>query len=504
VAGREIEALQLASFEGRVHLLHDRPGRAERQVGDKPRPAVDLWSVGLEGGVARKLVADHAPAWPAKILAGTPPRLVATRRPRTLAWDSAGHELVDVATLIRVDLATGQAAEEPRPVSGFGVAEDGRLYIEAFLRGSPVREVTLLGPSGQRRAFGAASAVRFGPDGHFYALRVSDGTLLRVGDPAEAPLLLRAPVTRYDLTGDGRFAVVETLEKERPAFLVYALATLSLRDLALPAQCRFLGLMSAPARFVCAEATGRSPGGWRLHLAELERPGLQTVTLPGEQREVEAMWTPPEGDVLLLGAAGQVTIVAPGVPGVPARTLAAAAVDVRFLPEQILILEEGPARIDGTQERRLLAVDRAPAVTGAPRRLSPPGASVQSLVMLGPGDRVLFQGDHGDERLALFAAHAGAGIGDVRVVGEALGGVAVGGDRVLALVRRRFQDGTGELALYEGAALTERVLAHRVVGFVAGRDPDGTVALGPGAPIVYVSRDRVPSEHDGAWVTEAP
>lgn len=504
VADRDVDLLQLASWGGRVHLLHDRPGSAEREVGDQPRPAVDLWAVDLAGGTPRRLVLDHAPAWPARVLALTPPQLVATRRPRTLAWDSAGRELVDVASLTVVDLATGQGREEPSPVSGFGVAEDGRIYTEAFLRGSPAREVTLLGPLGQRRPFGEGSAARFGPDGNFYVVRVNDGTLLRIGDPGAAPLLLRAPVTHYDLTPDGRFAVVESLEKGRSTFLAYTLATLAVRNLMLPPRCRFLGLLRAPPRFACAEPPADQASAWRVHVAELERVGGDSVNLPTEQRDVETMWSPPEGDVLVLGGAGHLTTVAIDAAVIPPRTIAASPTDVRFLPEQVLILDERQATSGTTLDRRLLAVERAAPAASAPRHLSPQGASVRSLTLLGPGDRVLFLADHGDDRPALFAVHAGTGGAPARVVAEAVGAIAVGSDRLLALVRRRFQDGTGELAIFDGDGLSERVLAHRVVGFVAGRGEDGEAALAPGAPLVYVSRDREPSAYDGAWLSAAP
>jgi hypothetical protein len=109
------------------------------------------------------------------------------------------------------------------------------------------------------------------------------------------------------------------------------------------------------------------------------------------------------------------------------------------------------------------------------------------------------------QRSDIFLVNGEAGT--VRALASGGHILAVGANRVLALLDWQLSGATGTLALLDPTQATTTVLAEDAYAVDAGASVVGFDArrvLAPGAQVAFLTRYRLASPFDGLWVAELP
>jgi hypothetical protein len=501
-------ALALGRPFNRVEIGGDAGGGAPwvlySRTNEDRSDVAALWSVPFEGGATRLLTEKRLLSVPVAFQSDG--SVLVQHDPRLLPSGSPNRPWL-VAALARIVLATGEVAEDNAEVQTFGAAPSRFFFRRAKADTSETQLVVSEGGS-KRRDLGPAWGPRFGHGDSVFFVQPQDNGLARLRDVSSNPEKLQSDVSEFSLSPDGRWLVLQKIgtEMESGQRMVVPLDTLNAKPLMFPHPCKALGFAPASDRFSCGY---REPttGATRLEVADLNAPANHDLfELPtSDANFAEVAWRPDEQVGLAVAASARspsIVIRPNGEPRVqsfgPVVYPAVFTGDGRHLLYVRPDVMPAPGGNEATGP--LMIADGDLATPGRP--LSPDGYMVAGFALL-EGDEVLITAvSYSGASVDLFVAPLGGG--PARLLASHVIEVMPSGRRVLALVRYNGQDRTSDLVLYDRAADREVPLADSVVDFAVGLPPDGGPALGPGAPVAFILRDRAPTTREGVWATRLP
>jgi hypothetical protein len=389
-----------------------------------------------------------------------------------------------VGTLVRFDLSKGELERIPE-VSTFSVNQSGQFFYRTVTAGSRLPDLRLRTLAGTDRALGpsAGTAQIAGPD-RFYFVAGEDRVLSRIAG-ADAPVQAIQPkVSRFLLSDDESWVVMQTSEEGKSQTVALELATGVKRVLPGVNPCCWLGFSGA--EFAYSESADGTTQG-RLHLFDVTRATDRTVVLPQGLADVSSIiGRPMSDDSLYVDSRGRMALVSNEDPSA-GRVLDIRPVSPAFSDDGRYLVYVDPDA-DQMGEGKLMVQDGEFAQP--PRLLSPPGSLV-------PPGGYFFIAD-GERRILVFWAHFGRNASDLyfgnhesgesRIVAEGISEVTVTPRRVFGIVRVSEQDLTGELVNKDLVMDKETVLAHSV--------SDATVW---GTRVAFVIRERIGTPSDGLW-----
>jgi len=480
-AGRFVEKPSFLAIDKVPHVLF----QVRTTPAMPPRSAVhEHWLVNYESGEKRLLVANVADrdSWrPQADKAGV--RFVMVDE-RFIDVGTPAGVSAPVGTLVRVDLIRGELERIPE-VSTFSVSESGQFFYRTVAAGSRSPELWLRTTTGANRPLGPSSgaAQLTGPD-QMYFVAGEDRILSRI-DGAEAPVeVIRDKVTRFLLSDDQKWAVLQISDMSKPKAIVRDLTTGAERNLPGANPCCWRGFSGS--EFLYGEsAAGGMPG--KLHAYNVLTNADRVVNLPPGLVDLSSVVNRPHsGEALFLDSQGRLAVVQVEDPS-GGRLLEIRPMSPAYSDDgkHLIYVDPDPTAMG---EGRLLVQDadfQAP-----PRALSPPGSLV-------PAGGYFFIPD-GQRRILVFWAHFGRNAsdlyfgnhltGDLSVVAERISEVTVTARRVFGIMRVSEQDLVGDLVNKDLIMNKEIVLAHSVSDSTAW-----------GTRVAFVIRERIASPNDGLW-----
>jgi hypothetical protein len=413
-------------------------------------------------------------------------------------------------TLVRLDLSKGVLERIPE-VSTFSVTASGQFFYRTVTPGSHLPELHLRTVAGNDRSLGpsAGAAQIVAPD-RLYFVAGDDRVLSRIAS-ADAPVeSIQAKVSRFLLSSDEKWVVMQTVADGKPQTVALQLATplpASTVEVAPPDSVEPRRLAAAPApprkrilpgvnpccwlgfsgtEFVYSDsAAAGSPG--KLHAFDVVKGTDRVVSLPQGLSDVSSIiGRPMSNDSLYVDSRGRMAVV-PNEDPSAGRVLDIRPVSPAFSDDGRYLVYVDPDP-DQMGEGRLMVQDGEFAQP--PRLLSPPGSLV-------PPGGYFFIPD-GERRILVFWAHFGRNASDLyfanhetgesRIVAEGISEVTVTPRRVFGIVRVSEQDLVGELVNKDLIMNEETVLAHSV--------SDASVW---GTRVAFVIRERIATVSDGLW-----
>lgn len=391
-----------------------------------------------------------------------------------------------MATLVRLDLARGPQEEIPNVVSYSASKEAREWWYHVAPAGAHLPELHYRNAAGADRNLGGSSGALqpFGGD-KLYFVAGDDRVLTRVPSFTADVQPIRAHVNRFIVRSDEKKAVVGVTENGRAQTLLIDLETRQERPLPGTSPCCWRGFSGAVFGYA-ESATAATPG--KLHDFDVETGEDRVVELPPGLTDVSAIAGRPHSDQQLwFDSRGNFGVFTPA-------TMTVRLTDFRplaptFTDDGRLLIYIDPDPKESPPAGKLMVRDAD--LTGPPRALSDPGTLV-------PANGFFFLPD--EKRTFVFWSHFGRSAadlyfadpatGDKRLVASAISEVVVTPRRLLGIVRVSPQDAVGDLVDRDLTTGVETVFAHRVA--------DGTFA---GDDVVFVLRERTPSDIDGLWVT---
>jgi hypothetical protein len=479
--GRSVENPSFIAIDKVAHVLFE----VRTAPAQPPRSAVhEQWLVNYDTGATRLLLANVADrdSWrPQADKAGVRFAMVDER---FVDGGSTVGISAPVGTLVRLDLSKGEL-ERIQDVSSFSVQEGGQFFYRTVAPGSRAPELWLRTMAGASRSLGpsAGAAQLVGPD-RMYFVGGEERTLSRITS-ADAPVeVIRTKVTRFLLSDDEKWAVLQVTSEGKPQAVVLDLTTKMERALPGTVPCCWRGF-SGPEFLYSESAAGATPG--KLHAFNVSTGTDRVVNLPRGLADLSSIVARPNSsEALFLDSQGRLAVVQVEDPS------AGRVLDIRPLSPAysddggyLVYVEPDPTAMG---EGRLMVQDadfKAP-----PRAMSPPGSVV-------PPGGYFFIAD-GTRRILVFWAHFGRNAsdlyfgnhltGDLSIVASRISQVTVTSRRVFGIVRVSEQDLVGELVNKDLIHDQEVVLAHSVADATAW-----------GARVAFVIRERIASPNDGLW-----
>ncbi len=499
VAGRQIEEVQF--LPGVAPALVQFEARTAFPAAGKAG-AADVWLVGWQDGISRKLMANKSDRW-AMAEAGPGSRYIMHDEKLMDAGGTAGVT-VPVATLTRVSLTAGVEDEIP-DVASFAPVGDlllyrrpapGSAFPELHLRTKAARDVTIGRTSG---------AAQFGGQGHFFCVLGEERVLSRLTSLGAVPEPLRAHVARFMLTPDERFAIVSVVDAGKPQVLSVNLETLA--ETKIPGQpCCWLQLGAVPQVpgqptewvFSYSEsARAQIPG--KLHAYNLVTGGDQILSLPSGLSEVGAILSRPVATTsLLLDNQGHMALF-DAASDSPPRVLDLKAASPTFTSDGRFLLYVDPDPLSTLAVEGALMVRDADFLQPA-RMISPKGSTVRAgdFFFINGAEPLVFWARFTRGGSDLYFASPENGIS--RLVAPGISRVSVTPRRVVGILRTSEQDLVGDLVRRDAKSGDELVLAYTVADVAFG---PFDAALGA-TPAAFVVRGRMPSNSDGLWASVLP
>lgn len=493
------------SFEAPDVLYARHPTGLPGVTGPDPFGPRDLLAVPHGGGAERLLVPGMSPnfaqAWDAQN------HLYAVRSEHELPSPPGGSgDPVPAGTLVRLDYATGTAAEILE-VTGYQVSYAYGLLAYRTQGQGPMPDVRIRTADGREHDVGPATGERF-VRGRLYYVGGDEHALARVWPPDEArpspePETLLADVERFFLRPDEQMAIVTTGPASSRAVFALDVRTRTTRKLPGEGLCCLLGYSPDGKQYVYAEARPSSGRG-RLHVytfGDGGPPRDEAFDAPDGTGEFHRIWWRPGSGMALLGDEFGTMSVFDRAASPPIRLLGRTAYVPAFVRDGRLLVFVDHAPDDPDGKNRLVVMDaddlgpRAPA-----RELTPPGTSTAGYFTLDGMQNVAFWAHFGPDAVDdLYFADLDAGA--ARVVARRVGPMAVESSTLVGIVRRDIQDLTGDLVRIDVASGVERLVAHNVDDFALARACPTCDPFAPGALLGYVVRGRFASGIDGLWGT---
>lgn len=480
-AGRYVERPSFLAIDKVPHVLF----QVRTTAAQAPRSAVHQhWLVNYDTGARRLLVGNVADrdSWRAQAdRAGV--RFVMVDE-RFVDGGSAVGVSVPVGTLVRIDLIKGELERIP-DVSTFSVGESGQFFYRTVVAGSRAPELWLRTTMGTTRPLGPSSgaAQLTGPD-QLYFVSGEKRVLSRINGAEAEVEIIRDQVTRFLLSDDQRFVVLQLSDMGKPKAIVREISTSMERNLPGANPCCWRGF-SGPEFLYSESATGGMPG--KLHAYNVLTGLDRVVNLPAGLADLSSVVNRPHsGEALFLDSQGRLAVVQVDDPS-GGRVLDIRPVSPAYSDDgkYLIYVDPDPTAMG---EGRLVVQDAD--FKEPPRVLSPPGSLV-------PPGGYFFIAD-GQRRILVFWAHFGRNAsdlyfgnhltGDLSVVADRISEVTVTARRVFGIVRVSEQDLVGELVNKDLIMNKEIVLAHSVSDSTAW-----------GQRVAFVIRERIDSPNDGLW-----
>ncbi len=489
-SGRQIEKAGFVIIDGRSHvtfedrIAHASPGKSG---------AANLWITDWETGEKCRLVANKSDRW--HLDSGKDGLRFAIKNERTTATGAVG-------TLVRFTMGC-EDFEAIEDVSGYGVSNlfddktraivSTRFYYKTELPGSRLTNLHLRNDAGDERVIEKLSGlVQFTePDG-LYMILGEDRTLVRLA-AHDAPIeTLRTHVTRMQLRGDEKYAILGVADPGAmggpvvPKAIVLKLDDKSERPLPGKNPSYWLGFWGA--EFAYSEAATGGTGA-RLHFFNVDTAadrvyvipaGLADVTaaVPRSSKHAESLLIDSQGRLALFDAAAEPAV----------RILNLRAYSPSYTPDGKFLLYVKPDTSATELEGELVVQDAD--FKQPPRVISPVGASVQNggfFFILG-AEPLVFWAHFGRDAANLYYSNHETGA--VRRVARGIREVTVTPRRIIGVVRVSEQDLVGDLVQIDAQTLDSTRLARSV--------SDVSIY---GSQIAFIVRGRLSSERDGLWAT---
>jgi hypothetical protein len=520
LAGRDLRRPVLSRSGGKLHVLYE----TQKPPDDPTRAAPRLWAVPYEGGEPHKL-ADNG-AWPVTVEPGGTALVVHDLAPASGDAVVRWYPRVPAA-LTRVDLATGAALKEFDYVLDFGFWS-GRLFLEAFAFGEPLRQLRVEQADGRMEDLVPAADVQWSRRGEAFLLAPGPNSprateLLRMRRPGDQPEMLQERVSRFMLHPSEEL-VVSLVQPPLPARAEVWVSDLVRGrgdKVALDPSWQWLDFVPNSRELVClGRAAARSPDDplppSLIHLVDLQSGVDRSVELaPGDPGTVTLEWAPGEEPAALLHASDRAWLLR--VDGEPrVQSLGERALRAEFSPDgRHVVYIDFPSAGAGRFEDQLVIQDTA--LREPPRVLTPPYAYVQSFVFAQGGRSLAYTTHFGDFKGELHLVDLDGGQG--RLLARGVGWwlwpwgdralvvepqVVSAGGRLLVVRDWSFQDRVGELVLFDLDAHSETVLAYTVLDFSVEAACSKCGLLDPGAQVALVSLERSSSPNDGLWALTLP
>jgi len=539
--GRDIGSIGFVTLNGQAWVAFNRI----KSPATPSKGAVsDLWLAGpmgnsadaggdggaeeADGGVGagpqqRLVIADRSDRWGSMGAGGS---LFTMVKELQVASGGAGNgQLESVGTLVRID-SNFQPQETFENVSTFTTDRffNNRLLFRQVDNETP--GLFLWDGENQLRLGDVASAslldMQITDSGMAYFVLGTDHVLSRLGKLTDTTQDLHPNVSRFQLRGDEKYAVLSLLKAGTSTTVVLDVQAGKDIPLARPNPCCWLGFAD-PNQFTYAQsASANAPAEY--HILDLVSGGDATLVLPAPLVDMVPIMDRPNSDEsLFLDSQGHgvffgkndhqarrtVMRVDPATQQlVPARMLSPGfSPDGRYL----LYIDPQPLTMSEPDAHGPLLVQDVGFVDQPldhpPLQISSPGMSVVSgdyffiegpTTDAGPGVILVFWANVvRDSSDLYFANHE---TGELKVVASSIGRVTVGSQQMIGTVNVSAQDGTGDLVVQDVEDSEGRILAHAVTDFTQGSDPNPTPQTKAGL-VAYIVRGRVSNDHDGLWGT---
>jgi hypothetical protein len=480
--GRDIEKPAFVGLDGMAFVLF----QVRTSLAMPPRSATyDLWLANYDTGETRLLLQNVADRDSWHVQADrTGVRYVMVDEQSIDGGSSVGVPS-PAGTLVRLDLVKGVLERIPN-VSTFSLAgPNGQFFYRTVTPGARLPELHFRTSTGSDRDLGpsAGAAQVTGPD-RVYFVASEDRTLSRITG-ADAPIeVIHPKVTRFQLSGDETWAVLQTTDTGKTQLVAHALAGGVEHPVPGMNPCCWLGFNGNA--FVYSEsAMGSEPG--KVHSYDVVADRDQVTTLPTGLADLSSVVAPPNcSQALYVDGQGRVAI------GARNDVATSKLLEIRPLSpsfsddcRSIVYINPDP---EAQGEGQLMAQDVG--LQQPPRLLAPAGSLVPQggyfFVTDGTSHILVFWAHFGRNASDLYFANVETG--ELRVVANGISEVTVTARRVFGILRVSEQDLVGELVNKDLVLDHETVLAHDVA--------DATLW---GPRVAFVLRGRVASDHDGLW-----
>jgi hypothetical protein len=541
--GRDIGSISFVTLNGRAWVAFNRikspatPSKGSVSdlwlagpMGNSADAGVDGGAEEADGGVGagpqqRLVIADRSDRWGSMGAGGS---LFTMVKELQVASGGAGNgQLESVGTLVRID-SNFQPQETFENVSTFTIDRnfDNRLLFRQVPTDDETPGLFLWDGENQLRLGDVASAglldMQIADSGMAYFVLGTDQVLSRLGKLTDTKQDLHANVSRFQLRGDEKYAVLSLLKAGTSTTVVLDVQAGKDIPLARPNPCCWLGFAD-PDRFTYAQSASASAPA-EYHILDLVSGGDATLVLPAPLVDMVPIMDRPNSDEsLFLDSQGHgvffgkndhqarrtVMRVDPATQQlVPARMLSPGfSPDGQYLlyidPQPLTVVE--PAAHGPLLVQDVAFVDQP--LDHPPLQISSPGMSVESgdyffiagpATDAGPGVILVFWANVvRDSSDLYFANHE---TGELKVVASSIGRVTVSSQQMIGTVNVSAQDGTGDLVVQDVEDSEGRILAHAVTDFTQGVDPNPTPQTKAGL-VAYIVRGRVSNDHDGLWGT---
>lgn len=435
--------------------------------------------------------------------------------------------------LRRLDLTTGATTD-------LGVTGTTSSTAEGFLV-SPGRGRVFLDGAGQAAVLvdldgsqGLGAVVKgrtafIGEDFYFVQDASEDGVQARfAGGSSIRRVREGARVVEVLLSSTGQLGFIPILGDRTPQLLLTLpteggaspfslLATDTVASVTLPSQKGQSEFVSASSdghwllfRSALPQSDPDAPRRYRLFLFDWTTGGytvLDSARVPQGIGRV-AEWRPGQNELWFSTTTGGLAIWRPD----------AAIVALDRVPFQSYREPDGPASLftrDGRYwfsaepeepfARRTIVLGRADALSAPLVPINPQGTVASTHWELDDGRLVMEAWPISPQRSDIFLVDGE--VGTVRALASGGHILAVGANRVLALLDWQLSGSTGTLALLDPTQATTTILAEDAYAVDAGASVvgfDSRRVLAPGAQVAFLTRYRLASPFDGLWVAELP
>jgi hypothetical protein len=490
---------------------------AERDVKEDIRifevsgePWVEFWSIRKKATPPLKAVVDlHHISWD-----GTRHHVVTNLKDRSLGsdgnsvWGLVDEQPVEdeverrygnltVATLVRI--GGGLEIDKRIPNVSSYQAESGRLVYRTVAQGGEPAAWHLWDGTTDRKIMPAPASTVISmdirPSGAIYIRSSDDQVLRRLLTPDGQIEKVRDNVSRYLLRDDDEWMAVADTESGKTKALLVNLETGVELPLARPNPCCWTRFDDSDHFLYVQAALDDNPA--ESHVFDLTTGEDDGTLMPDNLVDVSAALDRKATDEdLYLDSQGHGAFL--GRNDMQLRRKVSQRLTWPFFsPDGRYLLyvdQVPPTAIETVAHGPLMAQDAE--LTSQPRRISPPGLDIP----LDPTSGQPFFMLDGDKQVLVFWARFGHNTSDLyfadvetgqlRLVAQSIRNVSVAPDGYFGIVNVSQQDLVGDLVLKDLVHDKTRVLSQAVAAFRRNGDD-----------VAFAVRGRVPSDHDGVWVT---
>jgi hypothetical protein len=482
VPGRNIEKPTFVAIGGEAWVTYEV--RTSAPLGGRGA-TYDLRMVRYEDGEQRTVIeniADRIEWWPQS---EPEPDYVRYYMVNETAIAGSGTADTPVATLVRLTLSRG-VLEQIEDVSSYQV-EGRRFWYRTAKAGQRLPDLHYRFDDGTERLLGpSAGAVQTTAPGRVYFVAGEDQVLSRIKSQ-EAPVeALRTKVTRFILSREENWMVLQVAGTGRAQTVVRSIDTGDER--AIPGANTCCWMSFSDNIFTYSESATAGTRG-KLHIYNVVTEDDRTIMLPEGLSDVSRIIERPGTDqALFIDSRGRVALVRSGQESA-GQLLNLRPVSLTYTEDGRYLLYIDP-QTQQPLEGHLMLQDAD--FLEPPRQVNERGSLVP--------DGGYFFIPEGPRRILVFWSHIGRNASDLfftdhetrdmRKVAQGISEVTVTARRVVGIVRVSGQDLVGDLVNKDLLRDEEIILGHEVA--------DAAVWS---PRVAFVVRERVPAAQDGLWAT---